>query len=40
MGSQTNDNFSLCYNVDTNKLIQDGFPVLKLSAYFVSIRVS
>ena len=30
MGSQTNDKFSVCYNVDTNKLIPDGFPVQKL----------
>ena len=27
MGSQTNDKFSVYYNVDTNKLIPDEFPV-------------
>ena len=36
MGSQTNDTFSVYYNVDTNTLIPDGFPVymvLKLPDY-------
>ena len=33
MGSQTNDRFSVNYNVDTNKLIPDGFPVYKLPDY-------
>ena len=33
MGSQTNDKFSVYYNVDTNELIPDEFPVWKLPDY-------
>ena len=31
MGSQTNDKFSVYYNVDTNKLIPDGFPSIEVA---------